>query len=68
MRAARRLSRPDYYMVPEAGGQLGLSRARSYRAADRGLIPTERDGRFLKVPRKRWDRRTRKIRRIEVAT
>ena len=63
MRAGRRLTSPDFYMVEEAGAQLGLSRAGSYRAAGRGLIPTKRDGRFLRVPRRRWDRRREKIRK-----
>jgi excisionase family DNA binding protein len=52
-------------MVEEAGAQLGLSRAGSYRAVQRGDIPTERDGRFLRVPRKRWNRIRKRIALIE---
>ena len=65
MRAGRRLSSPGFYMVEEAGAQLGLSRAGSYRAVQRGDIPTERDGRFLRVPRKRWNRIRKRIALIE---
>jgi hypothetical protein len=56
MRLSRKLRKRHYYMVPAAGAQVGYSRAESYRAAERGDIPTEKDGRLLLVPRKRWDR------------
>jgi hypothetical protein len=65
MRAGRRFSRLDSYAVDEAGAQIGLSRAGSYRAAQRGDLPTEKDGRFLRVPRRRWNRIRNKILRIE---
>jgi hypothetical protein len=61
MRLSRRLRKRHYYKVPEAGAQVFLSKASSYRAAERGDIPTERDGKFLLVPRKRWDRLRKQI-------
>jgi excisionase family DNA binding protein len=43
--------RPLTLSVPEAGKQyFGLSRDGSYRAAERGDIPTIRVGRLLRVP------------------
>jgi hypothetical protein len=51
----------QYYQVPDAGAQIGLGRTLSYDAARAGLIPTEKYGRFLLVPRVRWDARVRKI-------
>lgn len=56
MRLSRKLRKRHYYTVPEAGAQIDFCRAESYRAAGRGDIPTEKDGRLLLVPRKRWDR------------
>jgi hypothetical protein len=55
MRLSRKLRKRYYYSVPRAGAQVGYSRAESYRAAERGDIPTEKEGRLLLVPRKRWD-------------
>jgi hypothetical protein len=56
MRLSRKLRQRFYYSIPVAGAQVGWSRAESYRAAERGDIPTEKNGRFLLVPPKRWDR------------
>ena len=61
MRLSRKLRKRHYYKVPEAGAQVAFSRAESYRAAERGDIPTERDGKFLLVPRKPWDRIKKQI-------
>jgi hypothetical protein len=45
------------YSIEQAGKQIGLSRAASYRAVGEGFIPTDRIGkRLLRVPRARWDR------------
>jgi excisionase family DNA binding protein len=44
-------NRPLTMSVPEAGKKyFGLSRDGSYRAAERGEIPTIRIGRLLRVP------------------
>jgi len=56
MRLSPKIRKRHYYRVPDAGAQVGYSRAESYRAAERGDIPTERNGKFLLVPRRRWDR------------
>jgi hypothetical protein len=50
-----------YYGVPEAGQKVGLKRSESYRAAERGEIPTEWRGRFLVVPRKKWDAMVKRL-------
>jgi hypothetical protein len=55
MRLSRKLRKRFYYMVPEAGAQVFYSRAGSYRAADEGVIPTEKHGKFRLVPKKQWD-------------
>ena len=55
MPAGGRFRKLDSYAVEEAGAEIGLSRAGSYRAAQRGDIPTEKNGRFLRVPRRRWE-------------
>jgi hypothetical protein len=55
MRLSRKLRERFYYSIPVAGAQAGYSRSESYRAANRGDIPTERDGKFRLVPRTRWD-------------
>jgi len=57
----------DTYSVPEAGRQIGLSRAEAYRAADAGDIPTIREGRFLRVPRARWNIIRRRLTRAEAS-
>jgi hypothetical protein len=58
---SREMRKRFFYAVPVAGAQIGLSRSGSYRAAEMGLIPTERDGRFELVPRQPWDRRVKKL-------
>jgi hypothetical protein len=68
MPAGGRFRKLDSYAVEEAGAEIGLSRAGSYRAAQRGDIPTEKNGRFLRVPRRRWNRIRNRILRIEEAT
>ena len=40
------------YSVPEAGRLLGLSRVTSYEMAKRGLLPTLKFGKSLRVPKK----------------
>lgn len=50
-----------YYDVPRAGDKVGWSRSESYRRAERGEMPTERDGKLLLVPRKRWDRKVKNL-------
>ena len=50
-----------YYSVPVAGAKIELGRSQSYQAAQDGLIPTVRDGKFLLVPRKRWDRMVKRL-------
>jgi hypothetical protein len=55
MRLPRSLRRRFYYLVEDAGAQLGWSRAEAYRRAVAGDIPIERDGRFLLVPKRKWD-------------
>jgi hypothetical protein len=61
MRIGRKFRLLDYYKVEEAGAQIGLSRAGAYRAASNGDIPTVRQGRFLYVPRRPWDRKRRRM-------
>ena len=63
MRLSRKLRRRHFYSVPVAGKQVGHSRAEAYRAAQRGDIPTVKDGRLLLVPRKQWDRIKKRISR-----
>lgn len=50
-----------YYTVEAAGARVGLSRAQSYRAVELGQIPAERHGKFLLVPRKRWDAEVKRL-------
>jgi excisionase family DNA binding protein len=48
---------PQTITVPEAGKKyFGLSRDGSYRAAERGEIPTIRIGRLLRVPVRAMER------------
>jgi hypothetical protein len=63
MRLSRKLRERFYYSIPVAGAQAGYSRSESYRAANRGDIPTERDGKFRLVPRRVWDAKVRRLRR-----
>ena len=50
-------NRPLTMSVPEAGKKyFGLSRDGSYRAAERGEIPTIRIGRLLRVPVRAMER------------
>jgi hypothetical protein len=53
---SRELRERFYYSVPTAGAQVGWKQAESYRAAERGDIPVERAGKFLLVPKAKWDR------------
>jgi hypothetical protein len=50
-----------YYKVEQAGALIGLGRSQSYRAAQLGHIPTERDGKLLLVPRRIWDRKVKRL-------
>ena len=50
-------NKPLTMTVPEAGKKyFGLSRDSSYRAAERGEIPTIRIGRLLRVPVRAMER------------
>jgi hypothetical protein len=61
MKLSRKLRARFYYSIPVAGAQVGWGRSDSYRAAERGDIPTENVGRFKLVPRKPWDRKKKRI-------
>jgi hypothetical protein len=63
MRLTRRLWRLDHYSVPAAGRKVKMSRSESYRAAQRGLIPTVEDNGFLWVPKELWDQRVKRLHR-----
>jgi hypothetical protein len=68
---SRKVRRRRYYSVPDAGRKIGMGRSQAYRAAEAGLIPTARSGKFMLVPRVVWDRRVKKLmaeqpRQIEV--
>jgi hypothetical protein len=58
---SRTLRQRHYYPVPSAGAKIGLKRTQSYEAAWAGEIPTERVGKFLLVPRARWDRKVKRL-------
>src|SRR5215831_12363596 len=58
---SRKVRQRFYYSVPVAGAKAGLGRSQSYRAAEDGLIPTVRRGKFLLVPRKPWDRTVKRL-------
>jgi hypothetical protein len=58
---SREVRRRFYYTVPDAGRKVGLKRSQSYLAAEQGQIPTLRDGKFLLVPRKIWDREVKRL-------
>ena len=58
---SRKVRQRFYYSVPVAGAKIELGRSQSYRAAEDGLIPTVRKGKFLLVPRKRWDRTVKRL-------
>jgi hypothetical protein len=62
MRLSRKLRERFYYSIPVAGAHVGWSRSESYRAANRGDIPNERDGKFRLVPRRMWDAKVRRLR------
>jgi hypothetical protein len=61
--ASRMLRRKYFHTVEEAGWQLGMSRTRAYVAAQAGIIPTERFGRFLLVRKTVWDAEVRRLKR-----
>jgi hypothetical protein len=56
MRLSRKLRSRFYYSI----AQVGWGRSEAYRAARRGDIPTEKNGRFVLVPRKQWDRKVKR--------
>src|SRR5262249_1482939 len=58
---SRTLRQLHYYTVPGAGRQAGMGRSQSYRAAEAGLIPVERDGKFMLVPKATWDRKLKRL-------
>ncbi len=61
MRLSPKMRKRHFYSVPQAGGQVGYSRPGSYRAVELGVIPVEKDGRLLLVPRAKWDRIAKQI-------
>jgi hypothetical protein len=63
MRLSRTHRRKLYYLVEEAGAQVTWSRAESYRRAHAGDMPTEKDGKFILVPKGKWDPIVRRLRR-----
>jgi hypothetical protein len=40
---------------------VGMGRTQAYRAAAAGLMPLERAGKFMLVPRQRWDRQVKRL-------
>jgi hypothetical protein len=38
-----------------------MGRSQAYRAVDEGLIPVERDGKLMLVPKGTWDRKVKKL-------
>ena len=58
---SRKVRQRFYYSVPKAGRQVGLGRSQSYRAAEAGVIPVERDGKIMLVPKQRWDRKVKRL-------
>jgi hypothetical protein len=62
MRLSRKLRARLYYSVEVAGAQVLWSRSEAYRAVERGDIPVERDGKFYRVPRAKWDPIVRRLR------
>lgn len=60
---SRAIREKFFYRVEAAGMRIGLSRAQSYRAVELGQIPAERHGKFLLVPRRRWDAEVKRLMR-----
>ena len=58
---SRKVRQRHYYSVPDAGKKIGMGRSQAYRAAEAGLMPVERAGKFLLVQRKRWDRIAKRL-------
>jgi hypothetical protein len=58
---SRKLRQRFYYSIPTAGRKVGMGRSQAYRAAEAGLIPVERDGKFMLVPKGTWDRKVKKL-------
>jgi hypothetical protein len=58
---SRKVRQHLYYSVPVAGAKIELGRSQSYQAVQAGLIPAVREGKFLLVPRKRWDRTVKRL-------
>jgi hypothetical protein len=58
---SRKVRRRRYYTVPDAGRKVGMGRSQAYRAAEAGLMPIERSGKFMLVPRRRWDRKVKQL-------
>ena len=58
---SRKVRQHFYYSVPGAGKLVGMGRSQSYRAAAAGLMPVERSGKFMLVPRQRWDRKVKQL-------
>jgi hypothetical protein len=58
---SRKVRQRFYYSVQEAGALVGLRRSQAYRAAELGLLPVERAGKLLLVPRQAWDRKVKRL-------
>ncbi|KWV50483.1 hypothetical protein AS156_14250 [Bradyrhizobium macuxiense] len=58
---SRMIRKKFFYTVEAAGEPLGLSRAQSYRAVALRQIPVERHGRFLLVPKRKWDAEVKRL-------
>ena len=58
---SRKVRDKFYYSIPAAGAQVGLKRTQSYEAAEEGVIPTERYGKLLLVPKQHWDKQVKRL-------
>ncbi|MGY3496682.1 hypothetical protein [Bradyrhizobium sp. USDA 4502] len=59
---SRLIRQKFFYRIEDAGAHIGLSRAQSYRAAtETKQIPVEKHGRFLLVPKRKWDAEVKRL-------
>jgi hypothetical protein len=61
MRLGPKLRNRFSYSIPVAGAQVGWSPSEACRAAARGDIPYEVEGRLHRVPRELWDQKVKKV-------